>query len=408
MKSDKGLASAYTQLLLQHLTVERHETGEEIPVPSLAGSILECADGALDAFRRLARNNLLSGIDGSALLTERAKFLGFSNPGQVSANGSCRLMPCETGWMALNLAREEDWELMPAWLETEVGSGDWQSIRSLVGSRSCVDLVERGRLLGLPVTVFDSHHADHWFSVQTKGKPAISARSSPLVIDLSSLWAGPLCSHLLQYAGATVIKVESSTRPDSTRFASPDFHNLINSGKYSVMLDLNDQQGIANLTKLLRRADIVIESSRPRALRHLGIDAEKFVDQTPGLTWVSITGYGRNEPEANWVAFGDDAAIAAGAAVVSDCGPGFIGDAVSDPLTGIHAALAALAGWQSGVGGLIDISLAGVTSFIMKVVGHTSAIDLTSESLTRVVSSTAAPLGADTDAVFKEFVDPCC
>lgn len=408
MKSDNGAASAYTQLLLRHLTGERHGTGDAIPVPRMAASIPECADGALNALRSIATNNLLSGTSGSALLTERAKFHGFSNPGQVSANGSCRLMHTETGWIALNLARQEDWELIPAWLETEADTGDWQTITSLVRACSGVDLVDRGRLMGLPVTVFDSHRAEHWFSVQIKGKPAISRRTAPLVVDLSSLWAGPLCSHLLQHAGATVIKVESNSRPDSGRFSSPDFHNLINAEKYSVMLDLNDPQTIAKLARLLRCADIVIESSRPRALRHLGIVAEKFVGQTPGLTWVSITGYGRNEPEANWVAFGDDAAIAAGAAVIGDTGPGFIGDAVSDPLTGIHAAVAALAGWQSGVGGLIDISLAGVTSFIMQLVGKGSAIDLKSGAVPREVSSTAASLGADTDAVFREFVGPCC
>ena len=38
-----------------------------------------------------------------------------------------------------------------------------------------------------------------------------------LVADLSSMWAGPLCGHLLARAGATVVKVESPRRPDGTR-----------------------------------------------------------------------------------------------------------------------------------------------------------------------------------------------
>ena len=403
MKSDNGLASAYMQLLLGGLNGKR----EELPSTAVRGSILDCADGALNALRRIASDNLLPGISGSALLTERAKLLGFSNPGQVSANGTCRLIQTETGWLALNLAREEDWDLVPAWLEVQVDSGDWQSIASMVRRRCCVDLVDRGRLMGLPVTVVDSFHAEHWFSVQRNGKPAGSRGSSPLVIDLSSLWAGPLCSHLLLHAGATVIKVESSTRPDSTRVTSPEFHDLINSGKYSVMLDLEKTKDISKLAMLLRRADIVIESARPRGLRHMGISAEDLVDHTPGLTWVSITGYGRNEPEANWVAFGDDAAIAAGAAVETGSGPGFVGDAVSDPLTGIHAAITALAGWQSGVGSLIDISLAGVTCFILKAAGGASGINLEADLTPRAAGSAAPILGHDTDEVFKEFVDPC-
>jgi hypothetical protein len=390
------------QLLLRSLNGQT----EELPATTIKASVLDCADGALDAFRCIAGVNLLPGINGSALLTERAKLLGFSNPRQVSANGTCRLMRTETGWIALNLAREEDWELVPAWLQAQVDAGDWQSIAALIRPRCCVELIDRGRIMGLPVTILDSYHAEHWYSVQRKGKPAGSRRSSPLVIDLSSLWAGPLCSHLLLHAGATVIKVESSTRPDSTRLTAPEFHHVINSGKYSVMLDLKDAQDISRLAELLRRADIVIESARPRGLRQMGISAEDLVDHIPGLTWMSITGYGRKEPEANWVAFGDDAAIAAGAAVVTDDGPGFIGDAVSDPLTGIHAAIAALAGWQSGVGGLVDISLAAVTSFIMKVSGLASVIDLESGTMPRAAESTAPPLGHNTNQVFKEFVDP--
>jgi hypothetical protein len=404
MISDNGLASAYTQLLLQNLNGE----WPELRRSSVKGSIQDCADGALDALRCIANLDLLPGVSGSALLTERAKLLGFGNPGQVSANGTCRMMQTRTGWIALNLAREEDWELMPAWLEAEAGVGDWQSIDSRVRSRSGAVLVDRGRLMGLPVTVLDSYHVDSWYRSQMRGPHAAARRKSPLVIDLSSLWAGPLCSHLLLQAGATVIKVESSRRPDSTRVSSPEFHELINSGKYSVMLDLKNTGDISKLAKLLRQADIVIESARPRALRHMGIDPESMVDQVPGLTWVSITGYGRSEPEANWVAFGDDAAIAAGAALVRDNGPGFVGDAVSDPLTGIHAAIAALAGWQSGAGRLIDISLAGVTSFALRTAGSAAGIDLEADFIPRTVAGTAPALGHDTGKVFKEFVDPCC
>ena len=404
MKSDNGLASSYSQLLLQNLNREWNQS----PLSSIRGSIQDCADGALNALRHIANDDLLPGVNGSILLTERAKLLGFGNPDQVSANGTCRLMQTETGWIALNLARDEDWELVPAWLEAEDEICDWKSIESSIRSRSCVDLVGRGRLMGIPATVLDSYHADHWFSLQTTGRQALDRKPSPLVIDLSSLWAGPLCSHLLLHAGATVIKVESSARPDSTRDSSPEFHNLVNSEKYSVMLDLNTHEGTSKLATLLQRADIVIESARPRALRHMGIEPERLVEQVPGLTWVSITGYGRGEPEANWVAFGDDAAIAAGAAVVRDNGPEFIGDAVSDPLTGIHAAIVALAGWQSGAGGLIDISLAGVTSYVLSAAGRASGIDLEADVIPRTAASSAPPLGHHTNEVCKEFVDPCC
>jgi hypothetical protein len=402
MKRDNHQASAYKRLLLQTLNGDWADWHDE------TCSIQDCADGALNALRTIADRELLPGVDGSALVTERAKFLGFRNPGQVSANGTCRLIHARDDWIALSLAREEDWKLIPAWLEEEVKEVDWPSIASRIRSRSSAVLADRGRMMGLPVTVLNSCQADRWVKTLRKGRYATSRKPSPLVIDLSSLWAGPLCTHLLLQAGATVIKVESSTRLDTTRDSSLAFHNLINSGKFSVVLDFENDADTSKLAALLRSADIVVESTRPRALRHLGIEPEQLVERLPGLTWVSITGYGRTEPEANWVAFGDDAAIAAGAAVMKDAGPEFVGDALGDPLTGIHAAVAALFGWQSGRGSLLDLSLAGVTSFIMKVSGSTHAIDLEAEFTPRVPTSEAPHPGDDTDEILREFAGSCC
>ena len=180
------------------------------------------------------------------------------------------------------------------------------------------------------------------------------------------MWAGPLCAQLLSLAGARVVKVESAPRPDGARRGNPAFFDLMNAGKASVALDFTSSMGCKTLRALLECADIVIESARPRALSQLGIDAARCVASRPGLTWLSITGYGRAEPEGNWVAFGDDAAVAAGLAVVppggADSGPFFCGDAIADPLSGLHAALAALAFHRAGGGALLDISLRGVVA----------------------------------------------
>ena len=107
-----------------------------------------------------------------------------------------------------------------------------------------------------------------------------------------------------------------------------------------------------------------IEQPLARALAQLGIDVKRTLEETPGLTWVSLTGYGRREPYSNWVAFGDDAGAAAGLAATTGGSeaPLFCGDALPDPLTGLHAALAALAGWQSGGGVLRALSLHDVAA----------------------------------------------
>jgi len=178
---------------------------------------------------------------------------------------------------------------------------------------------------------------------------------SPLVVDLSSLWAGPLCASLLGLLGCRVLKVEDPRRPDGARRGPRELFGLLNAGAESEVVDLHGDRGRARLRELVLTADVVIEGSRPRALRQLGISAEEAVAQSDRLTWVSITGYGR---EHERVGFGDDTA-AAGGLVVDGC---FVGDAIADPLTGVHAALAAWAGVCRGGGWLVDVALARVAA----------------------------------------------
>ena len=186
-----------------------------------------------------------------------------------------------------------------------------------------------------------------------------------MVLDLSSLWAGPLCGALLLRAGAMVIKAESIARPDGARAGHAGFFNFLNAGKRSVALDLRHDEGINHLRQLMRQADIIIESTRPRALRQLGISAEAILGENPSLTWISITGHGREPGQDDLVAFGDDAAAGAGICQTMRAAHGkmvFCGDAVADPLTGLHAALAAWASWRRGGGRLISLSLSGVAA----------------------------------------------
>src|SRR3546814_4611282 len=113
------------------------------------------------------------------------------------------------------------------------------------------------------------------------------------------------------------------------------------------------------------RADSVNESSRPRALRQLGIEAEKRVCSRPGLTWIAISGYSRTVPEEDWIAYGDDAGAASGLSALLHRTTGqwaFVGDAIADPLTGIHAALAAWRNWRAGGSKLLSLSLIGTVS----------------------------------------------
>jgi hypothetical protein len=406
-------------------------TGRADAPPLLApGPLAACARAATEAIAMLAGDRWPARLDGAALLGERAAILGLIRQGAISPGGSCRLLRSADDWIAFNLARPDDLALLPAWL----GEGDlgdpWRFVTDRVALRPAAELIERARLLGLPASLAPPPRSDAppWCRIAARGRPASQPRRDPpLVIDLSSLWAGPLCAQLLGLTGARLLKLESTARPDGARFGPPAFFDLLNSGKQSVALDFRSDEGRRQLAGLVERADIVVESTRPRALAQLGVDASALVERRPGLTWVSITGYGRREPQANWVAFGDDAAVAAGLAVATGAEqdqPLFCGDAIADPLTGIHGALAALASWQGGGGILLDLALSEVTAHALafgsmppraqlRPVGRGFEVVTGDERAgvlpprARTASGRARPLGADTQAVLEEFARSC-
>ncbi|MFI4979212.1 MAG: CoA transferase, partial [Nevskiales bacterium] len=384
------------------------------PVPLAA-----IADGALAALASLAPEGSFDGLSGARLLSERAAIMNLHRAGPVSPGGACRLYQASDGWIALNLAREEDRDLLPAWLELE-GVPESDALPHLIALRRSHELVEQGRLLGLAVAADEAPNPKPggWFALSVEGKPRQSSKGRALrVVDLSSLWAGPLCSHLLQRLGAEVIKVESPARPDGARAGHPGFFDLLNAGKKCVAIDPRGESGQQQLRALIASADIVIEGSRPRGLRQLGIDAEALVRDTPGLTWVAISGHGRGEPQENWVAYGDDAAVAAGLSHLMYQATGqhlICGDAIADPLTGLHAALAAWASHINGGGRLLPLALSKVTAHCIAfdlpeseaalrerqqqwtTLAHESGVRKPSA---RTPSGYASPLGADTAAV---------
>jgi crotonobetainyl-CoA:carnitine CoA-transferase CaiB-like acyl-CoA transferase len=323
-------------------------------------ALTAAADGALAALRAVAPGAKLP-ENGALLLGERARLLGLRRQGAVSANGSCRLLATSDGRIALNLPRAEDWELVPALLGEP--AADWPGVARLAATQPSAALLAQGRLLGLAIAPDEvAALPPAPFSMAKLGAPRPRA-GAPLVVDLSALWAGPLAGALLSAAGADVVKVESTRRPDGARFGAPEFFDLLNAGKASVALDFGDEQDVRLLRQLVGAADMIIESARPRALAALGIDAGAEVRR--GATWLSITAHSRTGAAANWIGFGDDAAVAGGLTAVMRRGWGealFAGDAIADPLTGITAAFAGMASWRAGGGRLIDLGLSTVTA----------------------------------------------
>lgn len=301
-------------------------------------------------------------VDPPALLTGRAGSRGLTRRGRTSAGGATRLLRAVDGWCAVTLSRADDRELVPALLGRAQVDDPWRALAR--AARDCTghDLAARAQALGIPAAALPTDEPageTPWrvTRIAPPGPPAPVRR--PLVVDLSSLWAGPLCADLLHQAGARVVKVESTRRPDGARAGDRRFYDWLHAGHESVAVDFTTAEGRTALGALISVADVVIEASRPRALRQLGLAPEQLPHR-PGRVWIGITGYGRGHPDL--VAFGDDAAVAGGLVGWSDGAPVFCADAVADPLTGLVAALAALASLAAGGGLLIDVAMRDVAA----------------------------------------------
>ena len=336
---------------------------------------------------------------------------GLSRRGSISCGGATRLLQTADGYLALSLARPDDVGLLPALFgeafaldpnlvesftvesftvdSPRAANAIWSSVETMVRGARARDVVDRGVELGLGIAALPptprpvsevtnptlSSSTDH----QHRGVHGVSQRlrdsvvrtnwlasdgslrihkSSPLrVVDLSSLWAGPLCGELLASAGCEVIKVESLSRPDGARLGSPEFFDLLNGQKRSVALDFANSKDLRALIDLLASADVVIEASRPRALEQLCIDRRALLATTGISVWLQITGHGANGVAANRIGFGDDAAVAGGLVSWDGIQPVFCADAIADPATGLLAASAVIEALGAGGKWLLDASL---------------------------------------------------
>jgi len=335
------------------------------------------------------------GADAASLLAGRAALRGFTRGGRRSAGGASRLLAAADGWWAITLSRPDDLDAVGALICSEDPGEPWTALTGWAADKPVAEAVARARLLDIPAAALGeaTAAAPTIRRVGSRG-PARGARGV-LVVDLTSLWAGPLCGQLLARAGATVVKVESPSRPDGTRAGPREFFDWLNGGKLSCTVDFDSDRGF--LAELIGAADVVLEGSRPAALARRGLGPLE-VPARPGRVWLQITAHGGHD---GFVGFGDDTAVAGGLVGYSyqdDCAlPVFCGDAIADPLTGIEAAGAVLEALARGGGELITVALAAVAAGYAALPRHPAAADEHPVLAPRrpPIEATGPALGAD-------------
>jgi crotonobetainyl-CoA:carnitine CoA-transferase CaiB-like acyl-CoA transferase len=171
------------------------------------------------------------------------------------------------------------------------------------------------------------------------------------VLDLTTFWAGPCCTHFLAMLGAEVIHVESTGRPDGTRLIagvpttedrwwerSPIFSGL-NTNKKGLTLDLQTSAGRELLRRFIATSDVVVENFTPRVLDQIGLDFAAVQAIRRDAILLRMPGFGLDGPWRDNPAFAYVIEAAAGVSWLT----GYPDDnpyepySIGDPSAGVHA-----------------------------------------------------------------------
>ncbi|HEX6031238.1 MAG TPA: CoA transferase, partial [Tepidiformaceae bacterium] len=194
-------------------------------------------------------------------------------------------------------------------------------------------------LSGTPITTrrrpprIGEHNDEVAAEVRRKG-PVVAggagnghARDLPLkglkVADFMWVVAGPWSTRYLADYGATVVRIESTTRVDTIRTIAPfkdgqpgpersGAHGTVNAGKYGIALNLQTPEGRDVALKLCEWADVVTESFTPGSMARLGLDFESIRRVNPGVIMISSCLNGQDGPHASLAGFGTMGAQIAG------------------------------------------------------------------------------------------------
>jgi crotonobetainyl-CoA:carnitine CoA-transferase CaiB-like acyl-CoA transferase len=189
------------------------------------------------------------------------------------------------------------------------------------------------------------------------------------VLDLSTVYAGPITAMLLGDFGADVLKVElPSGDPARSHGWSVSGHGLwwkvISRNKEAMTLDVRTPEGREILLRLVADADVLTENFRPGVLEAWDLGPDVLHTVNPRLVLLRTTGFGQEGPYARRRAFGSLAEAMTGFAHLTgqpDGPPTLPPFGLADGVAGITGAFAVLtalrAREQDGLGQVIDLAL---------------------------------------------------
>jgi crotonobetainyl-CoA:carnitine CoA-transferase CaiB-like acyl-CoA transferase len=195
------------------------------------------------------------------------------------------------------------------------------------------------------------------------------------VLDMTTFWAGPSCTHFLALLGAEVIHVESTRKPDGTRLIAgvpvtedqwwekSPIYSALNTNKKGLTLDLQTAAGRDLLRRFIATSDVVVENFTPRVLDQIGLDFAAVQALRPDAILLRMPGFGLDGPWRDNPAFTYVIEAASGVSWLTgypDRNP-YEPYSVGDPNAGVHAVNALLLALEfrrrSGQGALIEAAM---------------------------------------------------
>ena len=251
-----------------------------------------------------------------------------------------------------------------------------------------------------------------------------------IVADLTQNVAGPFCTQILGDMGAEVIKVERPGRGDDARAWAPPYWGqesatfiALNRNKKSLALDLKSPGGLEILHRLVKRADVFIQSLRPGAIAELGLDCAGATRLNSRIIYCSITAFGAQGPLRHLPGY--DPLMQAYSGLMSVNGhpgqePARVGTSIVDMGTGMWAALGVVAALRQrdAAGRAVEVTTALFETALMWVSYHAMGYLASGEVPQPQGSGTAmiapyqafptadgfAMVGAGSDALFTRLV----
>jgi hypothetical protein len=217
------------------------------------------------------------------------------------------------------------------------------------------------------------------------------------VLDLSTLWAGPLATHLLAGLGASVTRVTFPGRAIREGGPAEALFSALAAGKEEVALDLREPADRARFERLVAESDVLVESFSRRVMPNLGYDEAALRALNSGLVVAAVRAFPGWRPERDWLGYGSGVHAALGLGELPD--GRFSGAVVSypDPLAGLDLCgrvLAAL-GARGGAGRSLETSLYGAAEPLLAFGPNPRLADRPdAEELRALAAPTAAAVGA--------------